>query len=195
MKKIKIIGSLLLLFTAISFTSCENEPIDSAIDLDDFGGNNGGNGNNNGVFKVDIDGVTFTASTINATKISQPFSIYQIAGIATAGGVTKSVMIQIKDNGTNNYLTGTGPNGPEDAEIGYFPNVLEPDTVYTSDDFDDIDNSTGSLTITANDIVSKKISGTFNCTVYLLNPDDGSVVGSKTLSNGVFTDVTYTLTN
>ena len=41
MKNFKIFGSLLLLITAFTFTSCENEPIDSAINLEDFGINNG----------------------------------------------------------------------------------------------------------------------------------------------------------
>jgi hypothetical protein len=36
MKKIKFLSVLFLLFTAIYFTSCDNEPIDSNINLDDF---------------------------------------------------------------------------------------------------------------------------------------------------------------
>ena len=41
MRNFKIFGSLLLLITVFTFTSCENEPIDPAINLEDFGGNNG----------------------------------------------------------------------------------------------------------------------------------------------------------
>ncbi|WP_162127559.1 fibronectin type III domain-containing protein [Flavobacterium phycosphaerae] len=36
MNKIKFFTGLFLIFTAITFNSCETEPIDSAIDLDDF---------------------------------------------------------------------------------------------------------------------------------------------------------------
>ncbi|MDN3677488.1 fibronectin type III domain-containing protein [Flavobacterium paronense] len=37
MKNIKLIGSIFFILTAFTFTSCENEPVDSAINLDDFG--------------------------------------------------------------------------------------------------------------------------------------------------------------
>lgn len=192
MKNSKFLVGLFFIIASLTFTSCENEPIDSALNLDDFGN---GNGANNGSFKVDIDGVTFTATNVIATKVSVPFAVYQIAGTAVSGGVVKSVMIQIIDNGTNSYLTGTNADGPEDAMISYFPNASNENEIYASDDFDDIDNSTGSLTMTANDIVNRKISGNFSCTVYLINEVDGSVIGSKSLSNGIFTNVTYTLTN
>jgi hypothetical protein len=36
MKNIKLIAGLFLIFTSFTFTSCDIEPIDSAIDLDDF---------------------------------------------------------------------------------------------------------------------------------------------------------------
>lgn len=36
MKNIKFLTGLFLIFTAVTFTSCETEPIDSAINLDDF---------------------------------------------------------------------------------------------------------------------------------------------------------------
>ncbi len=36
MNKIKLIAGIFLILTAFTFTSCENEPIDSAINLDDF---------------------------------------------------------------------------------------------------------------------------------------------------------------
>ena len=36
MKNIKLVASIFLILTAFTFTSCETEPIDSAIDLDDF---------------------------------------------------------------------------------------------------------------------------------------------------------------
>jgi len=36
MTKIKLIAGIFLLLTAFTFTSCENEPIDSALNLDDF---------------------------------------------------------------------------------------------------------------------------------------------------------------
>ena len=36
MKSIKLIAIILLTLTAFTFTSCENEPVDSAINLADF---------------------------------------------------------------------------------------------------------------------------------------------------------------
>ena len=65
MSKIKFISAFLLLFTMVTFTSCENEPIDSAIDLDDF--NNGGNnGGIPGVFTASIGADSFSAQSIIA---------------------------------------------------------------------------------------------------------------------------------
>ena len=50
MKSIKLLAGLFLIFAAFTFTSCENEPIDSSIELNNGGNNGGGNngGGNNG---------------------------------------------------------------------------------------------------------------------------------------------------
>ncbi|MBL7887025.1 MAG: hypothetical protein JNJ52_09770 [Flavobacterium sp.] len=49
MKKIKLFASVLFLISTFSLVSCDNEPIDSAIDLDNFTNDDGsGNGNGNG---------------------------------------------------------------------------------------------------------------------------------------------------
>ena len=39
MNKIKILGRIILIFTMFTFNSCDVEPIDSAINIDDFGTN------------------------------------------------------------------------------------------------------------------------------------------------------------
>lgn len=44
MKKFKFLAAFLLLFAAFSFTSCDNESLDGAIDPEAGGGNGGGNG-------------------------------------------------------------------------------------------------------------------------------------------------------
>lgn len=50
MNRLKIITGIFLIFAAFTFTSCDNEPIDPAIDLgnNNGGGNNGGGENNGG---------------------------------------------------------------------------------------------------------------------------------------------------
>lgn len=47
MKKIKLITAVLVFFAAFNLTSCDNEPIDPAIDLNN-GGNTGGGGTSSG---------------------------------------------------------------------------------------------------------------------------------------------------
>ena len=60
MKNIKILAGILLILTA--FTSCDIEPIDSAINLDDFGNPTTGPM----VFKADFSGETWNATTAEA---------------------------------------------------------------------------------------------------------------------------------
>lgn len=48
MNKLKLITTALILICSISFVSCDNEPIDSAIDLTDLNDDGSGNGNGNG---------------------------------------------------------------------------------------------------------------------------------------------------
>lgn len=64
MKNIKSLIGILFILTAFTFTSCDNEPIDPAIDLDEFGG--GGNNGGPVVFKADFSGNTWNTTAAQA---------------------------------------------------------------------------------------------------------------------------------
>jgi hypothetical protein len=63
MKKLKFLPLIMLLFAAFNFTSCSEdlEPVDPAIVVPDP--TDPTDPVDNGLFKVDIDGTTYTAST------------------------------------------------------------------------------------------------------------------------------------
>jgi len=79
--------------------------------------------------------------------------------------------------------------------ISYYPNSTIPTTVYNSNNLADMSNHTpsGQLNVTSNDTTNKIISGTFHGTVYLNDLQTFALVGTKTFTNGIFSNVHYTL--
>lgn len=176
MRRIQFISLLFLVFTSISFVSCDNEPIDSAIDLDDFGGDDGNN-NNNGptVFKADFSGNTWEASTAEAL-ISGNF--IQIGGVK-ANGEGFAFLIDGASVGTYQANDNLLSFNPANSEYGYW-----------SVNVDNPNEDTGSITITNIDTENKKISGFFNFKGYWSNTDEPSIIPIL-FTNGVFTNVPY----
>lgn len=56
-------------------------------------------------------------------------------------------------------------------------------------------NTTGVVNVTSNDIVSRKITGNFNGTIYLYDFMSSTLLGTKTISNGIFSNVHYKIAN
>ena len=144
-----------------------------------------------GNFTVDIDGTAFVATNVVASRHTSidpttgpDILTSQIAGISG----TKMVTAQFTENGTTTYDI---PDS-DGAIIGYTPNVANPTGIYSSMD----PNSTstiGNIAITANDLDNHIISGAFQCKVFLLDMNTGTVTATAQLTNGIFTNVHYTL--
>lgn len=172
MKNIKFLSALVVLFSAFTFTSCDNEPIDSALNPDDFGGG----GNATASFKADFNGATWTA---NSSQALISGNLIQIAGVKSDGS-TFGFFIEASTTGTypaNENLLAFNPAG---SEYGYWATNINNPT-----------ENTGSITITTIDTVNKKISGTFSFKGYWSNADETGVLPID-FTNGVFTNVPYT---
>jgi len=182
MSKIKYLSAFLLLFTAFTFTSCDdNEPIDSAIVLnpEDGGENPGGGENEVGLFKVDFDGQTFSSSTTIAYISGGSI----IINAYRSNGENFSFILEGTANGTypanQNLVTYT----PAGSEYGYWGN-------HPTDDNAD----TGEVVITSINTTNRTISGTFKFTGYW-SDFDNETIAPKQFTNGVFTNLPYTATN
>ena len=146
----------------------------------------------NGTFTATVEGQSFVANEIIAVRktIIQPgipdVISYNIAGLLNEGLTSKSITIQFFPKGTNSYLI------PEEGLISYIPNALTQE-VYSPTNIANPFENTGVLNITSEDITNKKISGTFSCTVFLIDNLTQTIIGQKEITNGVFTNVTYTI--
>jgi hypothetical protein len=180
MKHLKILSAVLLMFTAFNFTSCseELEPVDPAIVIPDP--TDPGNPSGLGVFKVDIDGAHYTASA----------TVVYISG----GSIILNALRSQGDNFAfflNGTTAGTYQANDEDNIVGY--NALDFDNTFIGVNFDNPTEDTGSVTVTEVDLVHHTISGTFHFKGY--SEDDAGNPVSKQFTNGIFTDLPYTVEN
>lgn len=171
MKKIIRLSQLGLLFAAILFTSCEYEPLDSAINLDDNLNPSVGSG----VFKADFKGSTWTATQTQAIVSG---NYIEISGIK-ANGEGFAFLIEGANVGTF----------PANVNLLFFT-PASTDYGYLSINENDLNENTGSITITSIDTQNKTISGTFNFKGYWSNDLDTSVLPIQ-FTNGAFKDIPY----
>lgn len=172
MKNIKFLTGIFLILTAFTFTSCDNEPIDPAIDLDNFGGgNNGGTS----IFKADFSGSTWTATAVQAV-ISGNF--ITISGVRPNG---EGFGFLIEANGVGTYPANTNllAYTPAGSEFGYW-----------STNFDNPEENTGSITITNINTSNNTISGTFNFKGYWSDTDVTSILPVQ-FTNGEFQNIPF----
>lgn len=171
MKNIKFLAGLFLIFTAFTFTSCDNEPIDPAIDL----GNVGGNTAANAVFKADFSGSTWNATAAQAIISGNIIRI----GAFKNNGKSFGILINGSTTGTypaNENILNFNPAG---SEYGYW-----------SMNIDNPTENTGSITITNINTTNKTISGTFNFKGYW-SDDTVTNILPTVFTNGVFQNVPY----
>lgn len=178
MNKIKFITAFMLLFSMVTFTSCENEPIDSAINLDDF--NNGGNnGNTTGVYTATIGEDSFNAQVIQAEYSDSAFGPeMNISGVMQNGKVMNIQII--------NPIVGTRAANMEFSTLLFFQYASSLNDVYSSVN-NTTSTSSGTITITSLNLTTKKISGTFSFTGYGAQ----NSATQKQITNGVFTNVSF----
>lgn len=171
MNKIKLIAGMFLILTSFTFISCDNEPIDSAIDLDDFENPNGGPMS----FKADFSGETWTGTMATAVVSGNFISI----GAAKADGSAFSILVQAQSTGTYPANTNIIAYTPPSSEFGYWSINPENDS-----------ENTGSITITNINTVAKTVSGTFSYKGYWSDSSNTSIIPVQ-FTNGVFNNIPY----
>ena len=171
MKNIKLIGCLFLILTAFTFISCDNEPVDRAIKIEDFNNPTAGSL----VFKTD-----FSGNTWNATQALAIVSTNSISISATKeDGSTFSILVDGITTGTYQANANIISYTPSGSNFGYW-SINQTNTT----------ENTGSITITTIDAVNHKISGTFEYKGYWSDGTTTSVIPIQ-FTNGVFTNIPY----
>jgi hypothetical protein len=177
MKKLKFLPLIMLLFAAFNFTSCSEdlEPVDPAIVVPDP--TDPTDPVDNGLFKVDIDGTTYTAST---TLVYITGGTIQLTAVR-ASGDNFAFLLDGTTTGTYNAIDNLFAYTQAGQEYGWWG--FNPDNEA---------QNVGSVTITEIDTVNHTISGTFSYTGYWSDTTDDTPPGPKQFTNGVFTDLPYT---
>lgn len=182
-------------------SNCSESEVSSWIGPISVGTSTGGTpgGTTGGSFRVKIDGVDFVANNVVAVKhmpinpnTNQPevnpetgdrLIQYSISGYTNL----KMVTVEFLELNKTSYNL-PGDNG---AAVVYAPNVTNPLGYYMG--LTENGEQIGNITITTNDAVNKKISGTFNCKVSMVDPVTMEIIETKQLTNGFFTNVPYTI--
>jgi hypothetical protein len=147
MSKHKILPLISVFCSFFLFISCENEPIDSALNLDDFNNGGGSNGNGPALFQARFSDAVWTATEAEAVISGNLITL----GGQRPNGEGFAFIIQGIAVGTYpanvNLLTYT----PANSEYGYW-----------STNFNNPAEDTGSITITNINTTNRTISGTFS---------------------------------
>lgn len=177
MKKTGILSAIMLMLFAVSFTSCETEPVDPEL-LNSFTGDNGNdNDNDPAVFKVDFNGETFNTSSAQAAMAN---GFITISAVNPQSGEAFNIAVQGTTVGTYDF-----------AVMVYMPDMDVEDEGYANINPDgEMGETDGMLVITSIDTENQTISGTFEFTGWWPNPDDN--IDSIEFTNGSFENVPYT---
>lgn len=182
MKKMRWISMVMMAIASLVMVSCEGEiePVGSQS-LDPNSPGNPTNPTNPGApasFKAKIDGTQFTAAT---TQVYISGNSIVLAAINTSGA-SFGFLIDAAAVGTypakDHFLTYT----PAGSEYGYI-----------GANFEDENEDTGSITITAINTENHTISGTFHFKGYYSDTD--TPMAPKQFTDGVFTNLPYTTEN
>ena len=174
MKNIKILAGIFLIVTAFTFTSCTNEPIDSAINLDDFGNPTGGVGSSGYYIKVTQDGAAKQWTTTQASYFSLGTGTKSLI-IQGANGTT-SISLHITNDSGNTVPVAVYPLKWVSIGCGY----TEGANIFSSD-YSDFNTSAGNITITELNTTNKTVKGTFN-----FIGKDNAMTSTKVFTNGEF---------
>ncbi len=191
MKKFRIFILPLIIVTIFCLNSCENEPIDSALV-----NANPIPVNTSGAFKVDFDGKTFVATTVQALVNSEFISI---SGLKMPSGELVQITLPAPYNKVGTYTWKTVTAGGGIMALAYNPAggtggflSVDKSTMNTPDFAAYTD--TAKIIISKIDVVNSKISGTFEFTGFRYKDPIGGTLAieTKKLTNGSFTDITFT---
>ncbi len=169
----KYLSSLLIVFSLVLFTSCDDEPVDDVL-LQAL--NNQNNQPGDAVFKADFSGETWVADNVAAQVGGDLIRI--VAN--KSNGQNFAFILDGVSLGTypakDNLVTFT----PAGSTFGYWG--VNPDN--------DAEN-TGSVTITSINTANHTLSGFFSFKGYWSDTDVTNIL-PIVFSNGIFTDVPYT---
>ncbi|MES2747671.1 MAG: hypothetical protein V4648_04800 [Bacteroidota bacterium] len=177
MKKIQFISLFVLLFSLTTFTSCDDEVIDSAIDLGAIDDPNNPPNSGDPYFKADFSGSTWYAD--NTAVVITPNS-FELVATRGAGGETFEFYLNGSTIGS--YLANQNDVGftPAASTYGYWG--VNP--VNASE-------NTGSVTITNIDTVTQTVSGIFSYKGYWSDASVSNILPIL-FTNGVFNNLPYT---
>ncbi len=178
MKNLKLLSVFFMVMSAVTFTSCNDiEPIDPniVIPTDPDPTDPDPTDPIPGVFKVDFDGGTYTAT---ATQV-----------YITGGSIQISALRPLGD-GFGFLLSGTtvGTYEANQNIVAYTP--ANSDFGWWAVNPADDNMDTGTVTITAIDALNQTISGTFEFTGYWSDADN-TTVPIKQFVNGSFTEIPF----
>lgn len=176
MKRIQIISLFILLFSTFTFTSCDDEAIDSAIDLSGTG-NDGGNNNGNGAFfRADFSGATWTAQNTAVLISGNTFTLVATRGTANEGFEFVLNGSSVGSyNANSNYVAFT----PASSTFGYWGvNSVNPS------------ENTGSVTITSINTTNQTVSGIFSYKGYWSDSSVSNIL-PIIFTNGIFNNLPY----
>lgn len=165
-----------MLFIAITFTSCENEPIDPEINLNP--------GNTTGSFTAKVGSENFNANQLIEAELTDTALGTQLSIVgASSAGKIMSITIM-------NPAIGTRAASSNESSIFTFDYAASANDLYTSYNSSTSQYS-GTLTITEFNLTTKKISGTFSYTGYgALSSTTQIQVTEGKLTNITFDDLT-----
>jgi len=174
MKKQHLLHFFLFVFTALSFVSCDNEPIDSQLNLADFGDDV--INPTETFFRADFSGSTWIAQNTLVYVSPNSIRINAIRG-AQDEGFAFFLLDNVVGNyqGNENLLTFT----PAGSDFGYW-----------SYNPDDENENTGSITITNINTTNQTISGFFNFKGYWSNDFVNNIL-PIVFNNGLFQNLPY----
>lgn len=174
MKKIQFISLFILLFSAVTFTSCDNEVIDGEIDLNNIGDDPDPT---SAFFRADFSGGTWTAQNTTVLLSANSFQL-----VATRGTAGEGFGFSLNGGSVGSYAANSNAVAftPANSVFGY----AGVNPANTSE-------NTGSVTITSIDTVNQTVSGIFSYKGYW---SDGSVSNILPIifTNGVFNNLPYT---
>ncbi len=162
--------------------SCDDEPVDPALLVKD----QTDQPTNTGTMTALVDGDLFTASSMSGTYSALPDGagyLLTITGIKSNG---EYISIQMANPLPGTYI-GNNNTAPETNITLSYRESLN-DDVFTAYDFIQFQPS-GILKITAFNLATRKVSGTFNFVGHL----PGAAFPVKQVNSGTFTDVSFTL--
>ncbi len=180
MKTIKSIFSALVLTLAFTtIISCDVEPLDGNLDVE----NGGGSGTVVTNFTAKVNGENFIASSESIIGDYSPSSIgneFVISGSTTTG---RNIAITVLNPSVATFTANFNVNN---LTLFQYTDI----SLGTNGSFSSYnqanDTSTGSVVITSFDTVNNRASGTFSFTAY--NSNDST---TRSITNGVFTNILF----